>query len=105
MTTVTQANVYEQQQQRALYDMMNEASGPSAADGTSAAGSDGDQPTYLTPEALMVYCQTRIQGIDSQVQAAMTTQQNINWEQGSIQNLLTEMSTDSANAPGGGYSR
>jgi hypothetical protein len=101
MTTVTQANVYEQQQQRALYNMMNEASGPSAADSTSAAGSDGDQPTYLTPEALMVYCQTRLQGIDSQVQAAMTTQQNINWEQGQVGSLLNEISNDSAAAAGG----
>jgi hypothetical protein len=65
-------------------------------------GIDSPGPaTYLTPEALMVYCQTRLQGIDSQVDAAMTQQQNVNWEQQSIASLLNEMNTDSANTNGG----
>jgi len=88
-------------QQQALYDMMN-GDAISGADGTSPTATDGSSPpAYLTPEALMVYCQTRLQGIDSQVQTAMTSQQNTNWEQGQIAGILSELSTDSADTTNG----
>jgi hypothetical protein len=80
--------------QQALYDMMNASS--TGVTGTLTTETDGSSPpVYLTPQALMVYCQTRLQGIDSQVQTAMTAQQNTNWEQGEIGTLLSAMATDS----------
>lgn len=66
-------------------------------DGIESAG----PPTYLTPEALMAYCQSRLKGIDTQVDAAMTEQQNINWEQSSIGSILQELNADSANLSNG----
>jgi hypothetical protein len=51
----------------------------------------GDGSVYLTPEALMVYCQSRLQDIDSQVETDMNKQSNINWEQQQIGDLMTEV--------------
>jgi hypothetical protein len=97
-TTVSQ---YSSAQQQALYDMMNGSVTSNEVGGATAAGADGASPDVsLTPEALMVYCQTRLQGIDSQISAAMTQQENINSEQTSIGKLLTEVSNDSAAASG-----
>ena len=68
----------------------------------SIDGTDSSNPNvYLTPDALMVYCQTRLQGIDAQVNTYMTQQQNINWEQNGIQSILNTISTDSANSGNG----
>jgi hypothetical protein len=88
--------------QQALYEMMN-GDVISNATGTSTTGTDGSSPpAYLTPESLMAYCQSRLQSIDSQVQTAMTQQQNADWEQSSIGNILTEIASDSAAATNGG---
>jgi hypothetical protein len=57
----------------------------------------GTAPADLSPDALMIYCETRLRGIDSQIQAAMAQQENVNWEQGQIQALLQEISADQAN--------
>lgn len=99
MTTIQPSTLAQQQ---GIYNLIN-GSGPEALPGASGTSTDGSDspPVYLTPEALMIYCQTRLQGIDSQVQAAMTQQQNINWEQTSIQGFLQELSTDSTNAGSG----
>jgi hypothetical protein len=71
---------------------------PDSIDGTDAA----DPSVYLTPDALMAYCQTRLQGIDSQVSTYMTQQENINWEQSGIQSILNTISTDSSAISGSG---
>jgi len=85
-------------QQQALYDMMN-GDTTVGAGGTAATGTDGGASTAsLTPEALMLYCQTRLQGIDSQIQATMTQQENINTEQSQIGSLLSEVANDTAAA-------
>ena len=98
MTSSVQTQTLSSAQQQALYDMMN-GDAVSSASGASAAGATGGASTAsLTPEALMIYCQTRLQGIDSQIQAAMTQQQNINMEQNAIGTLMTEVSNDTAAA-------
>jgi hypothetical protein len=51
-------------------------------------------PPTLSPDALMIYCETRLKGIDSQIDAAMVKQENVNWEQQQIQGLLQEISAD-----------
>jgi hypothetical protein len=90
------------QQQQVLYDLMN-GDAVSNATGTSATGTAGDaSAATLTPEALMVYCQTRLQGIDSQIQAAMAQQENINSEQNAIGSLLNEVASDTAAAGSNG---
>jgi hypothetical protein len=53
-------------------------------------GSSAEFNGYLTPDALMTYCQTRLQGIDSQVQKAFAEQQAMNQS--------TEMLGDLANS-------
>src|ERR1700685_4647308 len=98
MTSAQSLQPLSAAQQQAMYDMMNEAA-ISNTSGTAATGatSDGSSPPgYLTPQALMVYCQTRLQGIDSQVQTAMTAQQNSDWEQSQIGGILSTLATDSA---------
>ncbi len=84
-------------QQQALYDIMNGDAVSSTAGVPSTGGTDGQSPpASLTPEALMVYCQTRLQGIDSQIQASMTKQQNISNEQSAIGDILGDLANDSA---------
>lgn len=51
----------------------------------------GKASVYLTPEALMLYCQSRLQDIDGQVQKEMAAQQNVTWEQSQIGNLMNEV--------------
>jgi hypothetical protein len=64
----------------------------SAAGSASSAGATTSAPpVYLTPDAVMAYCQSRLQGIDSQVQSAMTEQQNVNNEQQGVQQALTDV--------------
>ncbi|HEX3346038.1 MAG TPA: hypothetical protein VHS09_15750 [Polyangiaceae bacterium] len=94
MTTVGGLQIQTLQQQ-ALYDMMNgdEVSGAAGVPGAGGTD-DSTPPLYLTPQALMTYCQTRLQNIGSQVQTAMTQQQNANWESNSIGNILEEIAGD-----------
>jgi len=77
-----------------LYDMINSSDLTDVAPTTSADASDGQPSVYLTPDALIEYCQTRLQGIDSQIGSAMNQQQSVNWEQSQVQTILTEISTD-----------
>src|SRR5579863_1719567 len=65
------------------------------ASGTTPAGSSGggSPPTYLTPDAVMAYCQSRLQSIDGQVETAMTQQEACNSEQSQIQTVLNEIGT------------
>ncbi len=55
---------------------------------TSATPSFG----YLTPDALMTYCQSRLQGIDNQVETAFAQQQAAN----ATQQVLANLESDSA---------
>jgi hypothetical protein len=83
--------------QQKLIDALINGDAVSSASGTSTTGTDGSAPpAYLTPESLMAYCQSRLQSIDSQVQTAMTQQQNADWEQSNIGGILTEIASDSA---------
>jgi hypothetical protein len=60
--------------------------------GTTPTGSGGNSPPlYLTPDAIMAYCQSRLQSIDGQVETAMTQQQNCNSEQSAVQGVLNEI--------------
>jgi hypothetical protein len=95
MTTANSLQPLSAAQQQAMYDIMNQ-DGVAGASGVPATGSvDGSAETAsLTPEALMVYCQTRLSGIDSQIQKAMTQQQSITSEQGLISGLMTEIQND-----------
>lgn len=52
-----------------------------------AAGTQGC--AYLTPDSLMTYCQTRLQGIDSQVNEAFAKQQEDNQAQQVLGNLAS----------------
>ena len=83
--------------QQKLIDALINGEAVSSATGTSTTGTDGSSPpAYLTPESLMAYCQSRLQSIDSQVQTAMTQQQNADWEQSNIGSILTEIASDSS---------
>lgn len=53
--------------------------------------SNADAPSYLTPDALMAYCQARLSNLDSQVQKLMGAQQNLGTEQQKIQDILKEV--------------
>jgi len=58
------------------------------------------QPTaqfdgYLTPDALMAYCENRLQGIDSQVQAAFDQQEQANDDSTKLTNLANSIQVPS----------
>src|SRR5258706_8062867 len=44
--------------------------------------------SYLTPDALMSYCQTRLQGVDTQMNTIFAEQQRMNFESSVLGNLL-----------------
>jgi hypothetical protein len=48
---------------------------------------DAQAFAYLTPEALMTYCSSRLQGIDTQVQEAFAKQQSANQDSAVLGNL------------------
>jgi hypothetical protein len=54
--------------------------------------------SYLTPDALMTYCQTRLQGLDTQMNSIFTQQQKMNSESQTLTDLLAnpafELPTD-----------
>jgi hypothetical protein len=54
-------------------------------------GSSAEFNGYLTPDALMTYCQTRLQGIDSQVQKAFAEQQNMNKDTSTLSDLANQL--------------
>jgi len=98
MTAIQQTN--PQSQQEVLYAAIEAAA--SGANGTAAAETDGSSPPpYLTPQSLMAYCQSRLQNIGTQIQTAMTQQQNADWEQSGVGKILTEISNDSAGTTNG----
>lgn len=49
--------------------------GPSSTDGVAAPSDDEDASVGLSPDALMAYCQSRLDSIDGQVQASFGDQQ------------------------------
>ncbi len=57
----------------------------------NTVGSSGEFSGYLTPDALMTYCQTRLQGIDSQVQKAFAEQQAMNQSTEMLGNLANSI--------------
>lgn len=48
-------------------------------------------PGFLTPEALMSYCQTRLRGIDEQIQGAFAKQQQANHDSKALSDLSQSM--------------
>jgi hypothetical protein len=66
------------------------ASDPSAFDLPAGDGS------YLTPDALMLYCQSRLQSIDTQMQAGINEQQNNTDEQTAVNELVADFQKLSA---------
>jgi len=62
--------------------------------GTGLEGLGGaDASVYLTPDALMAYCESRLNSIDSQVQTAFVQQELRNGEQGDLQQILGLLQT------------
>ncbi len=63
--------------QHALQTIQNTEYGPTTATATAAAADDPPDlfAAGLTPDALMTYCQSRLESIDSQVQASFDSQQ------------------------------
>ncbi len=47
---------------------------------------------YVTPDALMAFCQTRLQGIDTQVQASFAAQQQANADSTVLSDLSSTLS-------------
>lgn len=58
--------------------------------GTSFSDPTADGSVNLTPDALMAYCQSRLQSIDEQAQAAFVSQEQRNGEENDIQQLLKQ---------------
>lgn len=59
--------------------------------GMNGLGSDGlgsDGSVYLTPDALMAYCESRLKSLDDQAQKAFVSQEQRNGEQHDLQTLL-----------------
>jgi hypothetical protein len=65
---------------------------PSAPADLSELGSTAD----LSPDALMAYCQARLDSIDSQVKTTFTQQEQRNTEQGDLQQALATLQKYSA---------
>jgi hypothetical protein len=60
-------------------------------DGLVAAGAMAGC-AYLTPDSMMAYCQSRLQGIDTQVNEAFAKQQQSNYESSVLSKLLQDPS-------------
>jgi hypothetical protein len=67
----------------------NAALGPNAA---SPLGMSTADFSYMTPDALMTYCETRLQGIDTQVKTQFAKQQQANKESTALTNLMQALS-------------
>jgi len=61
---------------------------PSASD---ALSTDAGAAVYLTPDALLAYCQARLDSIDGQVEGSMAEQQLRNGESSAIQTALQKL--------------
>lgn len=48
-------------------------------------------PGYLTPDALMSYCASRLRGIDDQIHSSMTRQQNANADSSTLSTLAEKL--------------
>jgi hypothetical protein len=53
------------------------------------------ESAYLTPDALMSYCQTRLRGLDTQVQAAFAKQKEANADSAVLSSLSSDFQTPS----------
>jgi len=51
------------------------------------------EQTYISPDALMSYCQTRLRGIDDQVQTAFAKQQKDNADSSVLSDLASQFTT------------
>jgi hypothetical protein len=58
---------------------------------TSASMNDAQAFAYVTPDALMSYCESRLRGIDTQVKAAFARQQASNQDQATLGNLANSI--------------
>src|SRR5437899_2608981 len=63
---------------------------------TTATLGGSDFSAYLTPDALMTYCQSRLEGIDSQVKEAFAKQQATNAASEQLGQLANAISLPSA---------
>ncbi len=78
---------------------------PTGADtGTEPGTTPGTEPspTYLTPDALLTYCEARLNGLDSQIQQDMQSQQTTNADEQdltSVQSVLSKYA-DGCKDPG-----
>jgi hypothetical protein len=77
----------------ALQAQLNQAllQGATGIQTNSPNGDPNSPPVYLTPEALMLYISSRLNDLDGQVQTDMVKQQNLDWEQQGIGNIMTEV--------------
>jgi hypothetical protein len=82
---------------------MSNVSSTTASTDPSAAGVDAtdgtlglDPSAYLTPDALLAYCQSRLQSIDSQIQTGLETQQRNNTEIAGIGQVLADLNAVSS---------
>ena len=63
-----------------------------AVNSVSQLAQPGDlAAVYLTPDALMSYCATRLRGIDDQIHTSMTRQQNANADSAVLSKLAEEL--------------
>lgn len=88
---IHQLNPHSSDMIRQMLDQAAESA--NGATPTTGSTSSSAPPTYLTPDAIMAYCQSRLQSIDGQVETAMTQQQNCNNEQTGVQGILTDVSS------------
>jgi hypothetical protein len=77
---------------------MSNVSGAAATSDPYATGVDAtadtsstDTSTYLSPEALLLYCQSRLQSIDSQIDTGLASQEKNNSELEQIGEVLADM--------------
>jgi hypothetical protein len=66
---------------------------PPSADGAEPSG---DANAYLTPDALMAYCQSRLRSLDSQMQTAMDSEKHVAADISSIQVALEALQPHSS---------
>jgi len=81
-------------------ELMDLLDGPAAGDGSGSGDAPGDMPIgsyapeYLSSGALLAYCGTQMQQIDSQIQATFADQQKGNEEQQIINQALSVLQSN-----------
>jgi hypothetical protein len=69
-----------------------EPTGPDAGTEPGTTPGTDPMPTYLTPEALLKYCQTRLHSLDSQIQEGVLQQQSANDDQQALSGVQSALS-------------